>query len=299
MSNRVRKYVAAVCFSGVMVLMAQTAQATYPGSNGRIAYEVGDGVGGDGEIATINPNGTSPLTLTDNSSTDFEPRFTASADSIVFGRFNGIDNDVWTMAADGDGQTQKIAAPGDDEDADYSPNGSKIVFEGSRPKTEIYIQSADGSNLKKLTSKGDNANPAFSPDGKHIVFESDRGGDDEVWVMKANGKDARALTKNKIDEEEPEWSPDGDQIVFGSDRSGGDSEIVVMDANGKNEKLVTRNGSEESEPDFSPDGKLIVYEGDGLGGQDDLYTVKVNGNGTTNLTEDSLDQDSPDWGAAP
>jgi Tol biopolymer transport system component len=37
--------------------------------------------------------------------------------------------------------------------------------------------------------------PARFPDGKRIAYQSNRSGRMEVWVMNADGSDARQLTK--------------------------------------------------------------------------------------------------------
>jgi len=36
-----------------------------------------------------------------------------------------------------------------------------------------------------------NASPGWSPDGRRIVFSSDRNGDNEIYIMDANGDNVR------------------------------------------------------------------------------------------------------------
>ena len=40
-----------------------------------------------------------------------------------------------------------------------------------------------------------------------IAFVSDRDGNQEIYVMDADGKDQRRLTKNRVDDYSPSWSP--------------------------------------------------------------------------------------------
>ncbi len=56
--------------------------------------------------------------------------------------------------------------------------------------------------------------PAWSPDGRRIAFESDRDGNDEIYVMNADGSGVTRLTDNDAIDRSPAWSPDGRRIAF-------------------------------------------------------------------------------------
>src|SRR5687768_15385857 len=57
--------------------------------------------------------------------------------------------------------------------------------------------------------------PVFSPDGERILFVSDRSGNENLWIMSADGSNLTALTKERgdLDFESPEWSPDGEYVL--------------------------------------------------------------------------------------
>ena len=76
----------------------------------------------------------------------------------------------------------------------WSPDGSRIVF-GSMKESppQIFVMSADGSNLKQLTTEGADC-PAWSPDGKHIVYTDVRKKYGRLFVMNADGSNKRQLT---------------------------------------------------------------------------------------------------------
>ena len=62
---------------------------------------------------------------------------------------------------------------------------------------------ADGTQVRQLTDHDDwDWRPAWSPDGKHIAFASDRYGDDEIFVMNADGTDVYSTGQNGIS---PSW----------------------------------------------------------------------------------------------
>jgi Tol biopolymer transport system component len=60
----------------------------------------------------------------------------------------------------------------------------------------------------------------YSPDGTTIAFVSNQSGTDEVWLMDAQGRQARQLTRDNATASLPAFSPDGSQIAYTSTKSG-------------------------------------------------------------------------------
>jgi TolB protein len=84
----------------------------------------------------------------------------------------------------------------------WSPDGQRVVFtRRQHDHWEIYGVDADGRNLQRLTETplmpdgrlANSASPAWSPDGRYIAFLSDRTGRWEIWLMRANGSEPRAM----------------------------------------------------------------------------------------------------------
>ncbi|MDP6697990.1 MAG: hypothetical protein QF558_09570, partial [Acidimicrobiales bacterium] len=55
------------------------------------------------------------------------------------------------------------------------------------------------TGVTQLTDNDDGDwHPAWSPNGKQIAFESDRDGDEEIFVMNADGSDVVSLGQQGI-----------------------------------------------------------------------------------------------------
>jgi Tol biopolymer transport system component len=95
---------------------------------------------------------------------------------------------------------------------DVSADARTIVFDLAG---DIYTLPITGGTATRLTSgMAIDAQPRFSPDGRTIVFASDRTGAENLWLMDADGKNPRALTRGDRGQYiSPEWTPDGNYII--------------------------------------------------------------------------------------
>ena len=105
-----------------------------------------------------------------------------------------------------------------------SPNGRQVAFtvqtvdieKNIKPK-QIYVVPMTGGSPVQLTRDGnDNERPRWSPDSKQLYFISDRGGSTQIWVMDADGRNARQITRISTEAAGVLVSPDGKKLVFQS-----------------------------------------------------------------------------------
>ncbi len=135
-----------------------------------------------------------------------------------------------------------------------------------------------------LPLSGDAAvEPALGPG--RIAFVSGRDGDDEIYVMNADGSGVVQLTDNDSDDLDPAWSPDGKRIAFVSDRDN-DAEIFdiyVMNADGSGVVQLTDDCSNNA-PAWSPDGGRVGFSSRG-----NVYVMNADSSGAVQLTGTPLD----------
>ncbi len=127
-----------------------------------------------------------------------------------------------------------------------------------------------------------------------IIFTSNRDGNNEIYIMDADGKNQINLSNNPANDDCPAWSPDGTKIVFVTDRDG-NNEIYTMDADGSGQTNISNNSANDSNPSWSPDGTKIAFQTN-RDGNDEIYTMNAtDGSGLSNLTNDSGPDMEPFW----
>jgi hypothetical protein len=125
------------------------------------------------------------------------------------------NEEIYSMNADGSGQTRLTTNPARDYGPYWSPDGGKIVFQSERDgNSEIYVMNADGTGQQRLTTNpAVDSSPAWSPDGSKIAFHSNRNGNFEIYVMDGATGDAGGtipptdLTNNPALDKFPDWQP--------------------------------------------------------------------------------------------
>ncbi len=126
-----------------------------------------------------------------------------------------------------------------------------------------------------------------------IAFSSNMDGNNEIYVMDADGTNVTRLTNNIANDINPEWHPKGNKIAFCSDRDG-DFEIYVMDADGTNVTQLTDNTVADGCQCWSPNDSRIAFCSD-RDGNFEIYVMDVDGTNVMRLTEDTCMDINPHW----
>jgi dipeptidyl aminopeptidase/acylaminoacyl peptidase len=96
--------------------------------------------------------------------------------------------------------------------------------------------------------------PRWSPDGKQLAFIRDHA----LWVMNADGSDARELIEHPAGIGDPIWSPDGSRLAFISRRRGWEH-VWTIARDGSGLKQITTGADDAVDPVWSRDGKWIAF----------------------------------------
>ena len=155
---------------------------------------------------------------------------------------------------------------------DVSPDGKTIVFD---LLGDIYTMPISGGKATILRAGlAYEVQPRFSPNGKYISFTSDAEGGNNIWVMTANGKNAKSITKEKFRLlNNAVWAPDGKSLVarkhFTSSRSVGAGEMWQYPLSGSAGLQLTKRKNDQqdvNDPSISSDGKYLYYAEDNYPG---------------------------------
>jgi WD40-like Beta Propeller Repeat len=296
-----RVWLAAVA---VALIVPASAQATFPGANGKIAF-----VRDYDEIWTMNPDGSNQVDITNTPTADEDsPAWSADGKRITYVvRTNQPflnSSEIWVMNADGTGQTRIVPAPTDPNMCSFdqtvvssglgsphwSPDGSKIVYHHARscrfdgdtesPESDLYIVNADGSGqtlLKALSAAG----PVWSPDGTKIGHSSGcytAPCDSTSWITPDGSQDFSVHFTNG-EEYFIDWHPWMSLMdSFGERPTGFYSFTIHPDGSGYSEFP-----SSDTAGRWSPDGTKFLYGG--------VDVANSDGSGRTRVATGT----NPDW----
>jgi Tol biopolymer transport system component len=162
----------------------------------------------------------------------------------------------------------------------------------------LFNQRTDSSglpydNIKDVMDEAVASVVQWPTSGTRIAFYSSRDGNDEIYMMNANGSAQINMTNDSASDKFPSWSPDGTHVAFHSNRNG-NWEIYLMGADGSGLTNLTNSPADEAFPSWSPDGARIAFSSNRTG-NDDIFVMHADGSGQVRLTDSPANDLHPAW----
>ena len=222
-----------------------------------------------------------------------------------------------------------------------SPDATRVAYvvtsidrDSNEYRGAIWVAPLDASAEPRRFTSGErrDTTPRWSPDGRWLAFVSNRGDEKtqpQLYVIAAEGGEARKLTDSKEGVEAVTWSPDSTRIAFAMrsrDEAYEDEDekdrrprrftrvfhkldtvgftgdrrkhVFVVGLDGGEPSQLTDGDAEDDQPAWSPDGRRIVFSG--LRGArwdtelvSRLYAVDADGGEPEQLTGDEASYETP------
>lgn len=148
----------------------------------------------------------------------------------------------------------------------YSPRMGPdyLLYVSATGTRESIWKLANGAAVEVWTGQRGQifGGPEISPDGRKIAFSVRQHGHTLLYVMQADGANARILADSLDLQGAPAWAPDGQTITSAADDHGV-PHLFRVPVDGRSPALFVQEYS--TDPAWAPDGRFVVYSGPDIG----------------------------------
>ena len=223
-----------------------------------------------GDIWTMNVDGSSVSRITIHEGYDGNPRWSASGDQIYFQSDRFGNNDIFVMPAGGGTPKRLTYHSGSDELMSVQANGDALfatrrIYAQVEREREIYsVAARGGTPVRFMDAMGFDA--VVSPDGQKVAFvrgtcrvarEAYRGpANRDIWVWDKAADTYQQLTTFDGNDFSPVWLNDS-EILFLSSRSG---RYNIHRSNLSGDITQVTSLTDFGINTFSTNGQTVVYQ---------------------------------------
>lgn len=182
------------------------------------------------------------------------PEWSADGSQLVFLGANADGRShIWAVQRDG-AKLRNLSLSASKRGGAWpslSPDGSQVVWSADmRGRLALMVTRLDDGQSVELAPglEAGHESTRWSPDGKRLVTASRRGtpmaARNDIYVMNADGSNARNLSNHPGEDFDPRWTPDGRRIVFASLRTG-TSLLYEVEADGGTVRHLATHASHD------------------------------------------------------
>ena len=152
---------------------------------------------------------------------------------------------------------------------DLSPDGQRIALEilGDDGEFDIWIYEVErGGSEVLLTTEGHNRSPVWSPNGEWVFFASTRGGNFDIWKLRAD----RSLDAELVlDTEALLWpesiSANGEMLLLDGGAGPPNRDVWILALDTQEPEILVATAADETGASFSPDGRFFAFHANETG----------------------------------
>jgi dipeptidyl aminopeptidase/acylaminoacyl peptidase len=192
------------------------------------------------------------------------PRFSRDGSLLAFLSDRGQGPQIFVGKPGARWPRQVTHVPEGVGDFDWSPDGRQLVF----VRIDLTAAAASRSSQPRREARDAEAAPIVierslvQRDGQGFLENQHQ----HLWVIPAEGGNARRLTDGPADDSSPRWSPDGRWIAFVSNRtpdpdSNDDSDIFLVHPDGSGLRRLAETPGPDSSPTWSHRGDRVAFVG--------------------------------------
>ena len=181
---------------------------------------------------------------------------------------------LWRMQI-GDAQATEVALT---TSTGFSPRlgPDYLLYASVNGNSGSIWKLANGSSSELWRGEGAKVigGPAISRDGRKVAFSIRQHGETVLYVMQADGTNARVVVRSLDLQGAPAWSPDGVSIISAADDHGVPHLFRVPVDGGP---PVPFFHDYSVDPEWSPEGRFVVYSGPDIGTTFPVKAVSADG----------------------
>jgi eukaryotic-like serine/threonine-protein kinase len=182
------------------------------------------------------------------------------------------NRDIWLYDL-ARGTEQRLTFSGENRFPIWSPDGTRIAFDGNRGGIgKIYLKAANGTGQEEVLETGGPIPADWSRDGRYLLFvtgQRNRETASDIWVLPFSDKKAFPYLRTEFNEDNSKLSPDGRWLAYQSNESKR-NEIYVMTFPMPGGKWQISSGGGRF-PVWSRDGRELYY----LSADNKLMAVEI------------------------